>query len=493
MLAILRRTLLVATILGLGNQFHVLVPLAIAAPPKAKQQQGTAPADELITDLPADDPAAGDLPADEQPADERPASERSTSAAAPAAEEPTPPPSPEVAAEVRSLLRQLDAASLAERDTAEARLIELGPPIVDLLPRGGGRLSAEVRQRVERVRGKLELARAQKYVLPSHLTLQGKLKLSEILKTIAAQSGNTIVDYREEFGQDADDNEIELAINNVEFWPALEQFLDKAGLALYPYAEKGGLAIVTRDVPATNLAHVRYAGVFRLEPTQVVAERNLQDNRHAVHLRLAIAWEPRTKPLALWLPLDSLSGRDDLGGEIIAAEAGSLEAPANPGTTAVELQVPLTPPPREASKIASLKGKLTALVPGRNEQFTFDNLEKARDVEQRRAGAIVVLEQTRKNNALWELRVRVRYEDSGQALESHRGWVFENEAYLLTADGERHVPDAYETTRHSEQEVGIAYLFDMPKGLAEVKFVYSTPTVFLNVPVEFELSDLELP
>ena len=493
MLAILRRTLLVATILGLGNQFHVLVPLAIAAPPKAKQQQGTAPADELITDLPADDPAAGDLPADEQPADERPASERSTSAAAPAAEEPTPPPSPEVAAEVRSLLRQLDAASLAERDAAEARLIELGPPIVDLLPRGGGRLSAEVRQRVERVRGKLELARAQKYVLPSHLTLQGKLKLSEILKSIAAQSGNTIVDYREEFGQDADDNEIELAINNVEFWPALEQFLDKAGLALYPYAEKGGLAIVTRDVPATNLAHVRYAGVFRLEPTQVVAERNLQDNRHAVHLRLAIAWEPRTKPLALWLPLDSLSGRDDLGGEIIAAEAGSLEAPANPGTTAVELQVPLTPPPREASKIASLKGKLTALVPGRNEQFTFDNLEKARDVEQRRAGAIVVLEQTRKNNALWELRVRVRYEDSGQALESHRGWVFENEAYLLTADGERHVPDAYETTRHSEQEVGIAYLFDMPKGLAEVKFVYSTPTVFLNVPVEFELSDLELP
>ena len=490
MLAVLRRTLLVATILGLGDQLYVLAPQAIAAPPKANQKQDAAPAAE--PDAPAED-SVPDLPADEQPADERPASERSTSAAAPAAEEPTPPPSPEVAAEVRSLLRQLDAASLAERDAAEARLIELGPPIVDLLPRGGGRLSAEVRQRVERVRGKLELARAQKYVLPSHLTLQGKLKLSEILKSIAAQSGNTIVDYREEFGQDADDNEIELAINNVEFWPALEQFLDKAGLALYPYAEKGGLAIVTRDVPATNLAHVRYAGVFRLEPTQVVAERNLQDNRHAVHLRLAIAWEPRTKPLALWLPLDSLSGRDDLGGEIITAEAGSLEAPANPGTTAVELQVPLTPPPREASKIASLKGKLTALVPGRNEQFTFDNLEKARDVEQRRAGAIVVLEQTRKNNALWELRVRVRYEDSGQALESHRGWVFENEAYLLTADGERHVPDAYETTRHSEQEVGIAYLFDMPKGLAELKFVYSTPTVFLNVPVEFELSDLELP
>lgn len=491
MLAAIRRTLLVAAILGLADSFGLPAPRVVAAPLKAKQQQD-APAEEPVPDLPADDPAADDLPA-EDPPEEPPVRERFTPAAAPAAEEPTPPPSPDVAAEVRLLLRQLDAASLAERDAAEAQLIELGPSIVDLLPSGGGRLSAEVRQRVERVRGKLELARAQKYVLPSHLTLQGKLKLSEILKSIATQSGNTIVDYREEFGQDADDTEIELAINNVEFWPALEQFLEKAGLALYPYAEKGGLAVVTRDVPATNTAHVRYAGVFRLEPTEVVAERNLQDNRHAVHLRLAISWEPRTKPLALWLPLDSLTGRDDLGGEITAAEAGSLEAPANPGATAVELQVPLTPPPREASKIASLKGKLTALVPGRNEQFTFDNLEKARDVEQRRAGAVVVLEQTRKNNALWELRVRVRYEDSGQALESHRGWVFENEAYLLTADGEHHVPDAYETTRHSEQEVGIAYLFDMSKGLAGVKFIYSTPTVFLNVPVEFELSDLELP
>jgi hypothetical protein len=489
----LRLVYLVAAILGIGNPLYVLTPLATAAPPKTNPKQPAAapgpdaPADEPAPDLPADDSA------EESPA-EPPAREHSIlRAAATTAEAPTPPPSPEVAAAVRSLLRQLAATSLAERDAAEARLIELGPPIVDLLPRGGGRLSAEVRQRVERVRGKLELARAQKFVQPSLITLQGKLKLSEVLKSIAAQSGNTIVDYREEFGQDADDNEIDLAINNVEFWPALEQLLEKGGLALYPYADKGGLAIVMRDVPATNTAHVRYAGVFRLDPTQVVAERNLQDNRHAVHLRLAIAWEPRTKPLAIWLPLESLTGRDDLGGEIGAAEAGSLEAPANPGTTAVELQVPLTPPPREASKIASLKGKLTALVPGRNEQFTFDNLEKARDVEQRRAGAFVILEQVRKNNALWELRIRVRYEESGQALESHRGWVFENEAYLLTADGKHHVPDAYETTRHSEQEVGIAYLFEMPEGLTGAKFIYTTPTVFLNVPVEFELSDLELP
>jgi hypothetical protein len=361
------------------------------------------------------------------------------------------------------------------------------------LPRAGDRLSAEVRQRVERVRGKLELARAEKFVQPSRLTLKGRLKLSAILKSVAEQTGNTITDYREEFGQDADDIEVDLAIDNVEFWTALEQFLEKAGLVLYPYAEKGGLAVVSRDVPAAANPLRRFAGMFRLEPTQLVAERNLQDDRHSVQLRLSIAWEPRMKPLAVWLPLESIAGRDDLGNVIAAAEPGSLEAPANPGTTAVELMVPLSPPPREASKIVSLKGKLSALVPGRIEKFAFGDLQKAHNVEQRRAGAVVVLEQVRKNNALWELRVRVRYDETGQALESHRGWVFENQAYLLTPEGQHHVPDAYETTRHTEQEVGIAYLFEAPEGLAGMKFVYETPTVFLKLPVEFELGDLELP
>ncbi|MBX9788476.1 MAG: hypothetical protein K2Y37_06135 [Pirellulales bacterium] len=422
-----------------------------------------------------------------------------TDEATPAAEaakpdaEPAAPVSPELAAEVRSLLRQLDAPELARRDAAEARLLELGPGVVELLPGASDRLSAEVRQRVERVRGKLELARAEKFVQPSRVTLKGRLKLSAILKSVAEQTGNTITDYRKEFGQDADDIEVELAIDNVEFWLALEQLLEKTDLVLYPYAEKGGLAIVSRDVPAATNPLRRLAGVFRLEPTQLVAERNLQDQRHSVQLRLAIAWEPRMKPLALWLPLESIAGSDNLGNVISAGEPGNLEAPANPGTTAVELMVPLSPPPREAAKITSLKGKLTALVPGRIETFTFGDLPKARDVEQRRAGGVVVLEQVRKNNALWELRVRVRYDETGQALESHRGWVFENAAYLLTPDGQRRVADAYETTRHSEQEVGIAYLFEVPEGLAGMKFVYETPTVFLKLPVEFELGDLELP
>ncbi|MGE0534295.1 MAG: hypothetical protein AB7O68_04925 [Pirellulales bacterium] len=403
------------------------------------------------------------------------------------------PPSAELAAEVRSLLRQLDSAELARRDAAEARLTELGPAVIDLLPRGGQRLSAEVEQRVERIRAKLELARARKFVQPSRVTLKGRLKLSAILKSIAEQTGNTITDYRQEFGQDAEDLEVDLAIDNVEFWLALEQLLDKTDLVLYPYAEKGGLAVVSRDIPPATSSLRRFAGVFRLEPTQIVAERNLQDDRHSVQLRLAIAWEPRMKPLALWLPLESITGHDNQGNAITAGEPGSLEAPANPSTTAVELMVPLSPPPREAAKIETLKGSLTALVPGRVETFTFGNLEKARDIEQRRAGAVVVLEQVRKNNALWELRVRVRYDETGQALESHRGWVFENEAYLLTPEGQRRVPDAYETTRHSEQEIGIAYLFEVPDGLAGMKFVYETPTVFLKLPVEFELGDLELP
>src|SRR6185436_8034390 len=112
-------------------------------------------------------------------------------------------------------------------------------------------------------------------------------------------------------------------------------------------------------------------------------------------------------------------------------------ATAETGMSAVELGIPLDLPARGVNKISSLKGTLTALVPGRLESFEFTDLEMARDAEQTRAGVAVILERVRKNGDLYEVRVRVRYEEASNALESHRGWVYANPAYVLNKKGER--------------------------------------------------------
>jgi hypothetical protein len=119
-----------------------------------------------------------------------------------------------------------------------------------------------------------------------------------------------------------------------------------------------------------------------------------------------------------------------------------------------------------------------------------DNVAK---VEQRKAGVTVIIDQVRKNNEIWEVRTRVRFDKPGDSLESHRSWIFRNELYLIGADKKKILPGGYEQTRQTENEVGIAYLFELPKGPQGMTFVYQTPTNVFEMPVEYELSDLLLP
>jgi hypothetical protein len=84
------------------------------------------------------------------------------------------------------------------------------------------------------------------------------------------------------------------------------------------------------------------------------------------------------------------------------------------------------------------------------------------------------------------------FENPGKALESHRTWVLQNEAFLLNAAGERVSNVGFETTRQTETEVGVAYLFDIGD-VAGHTFVYKTAAVVIPASVEYELRDINLP
>ena len=108
-------------------------------------------------------------------------------------------------------------------------------------------------------------------------------------------------------------------------------------------------------------------------------------------------------------------------------------------------------------------------------------------------GATVVLEQVRRNNLVWEVRMRLVFDKAGRALESHRTWVLRNEAHLESPDKKSIRYAGLETTRQTETEVGVAYLFDVEGDLTGHSFVYKTPTAIIQVPVAYELKDVPLP
>ncbi len=409
--------------------------------------------------------------------------------------------SAQIAQSVKDLVKVLDAPEKASRDDAEQKLVALGNAAIEHLPEVTQRTPAEVKLRLERIRGQLERSRAEASVQGSQVTLSvADAKLADVLALIEEQSGNKLIDYREQFNQEAPHKPLTLDLKNVSFWEACDTILDKAGLTIYGTPDEEGaqdaLALVTRnESESSRLGRATYAGAFRLEPLEFSARRDLRNpTNHTLQLLLELAWEPRLRPIVVLQDANRQIATDDKGNSVAAGMAtGELETPILPGTKSIEIPLQLSLPDRGASKLSSLKGKFTALLPGRIETYRFANIERAKQTEQRKAGVTVVVDELARNNELYEVRMRVIFEKASGALESHRNWIFDNEAYLEGPDGTKVVAAAVDTTFQDESEVGMAYLFPLDQGPKGYAFIYKTPATIVNVPVEFELKDLPLP
>jgi hypothetical protein len=402
-----------------------------------------------------------------------------------------------LAAEVHKLVKRLDAPEKAIRDGAEDRLLELGPPVLALLPEPGPDDPAETRQRLARIRQKLQQSTADAAAEGTRVTLHGRMPLSKALAALQAASGNRIADARRKLGGPLADPQIAVAFEKTPFWSALDTLLDQAELAAYPFGQEGAIQVVARppgQLPRRGRAAL--AGPFRIEPVRVMARRNLRTAARAILMvTLEVAWEPRLRPIGLKQRLADITARDELG-RPLAVEGPQAETEALLGrdALAVEMDVPLAlpaPPPRQ---IASLTGSLQAIVPGKVETFRFANLLGTKNkVTQRIAAATVVLDQVRKNGDTWEVYLRVRFDDAGAALESHRNWILNNEACLEGPDGKLIAPNAVEPTERTGNEAGFRYLFDLKQSPAGMALVYKTPGSIITRDFPYELRDIPLP
>jgi hypothetical protein len=410
------------------------------------------------------------------------------------------PASDELKTDVVRLVRQLDAAELAKREAAEAELLKHGPVILDLLPQPTDRTSAEVRQRLDRVRQKLQQQAAEAAARPSLVTLHADaMPLNKVLAELSRQSGNPIVDRNAQRNQPDDKQpSITVDFNKTPFWSALDRVLDQTDQAIYPFADNDKPAITllsasNRVSPAARAGHVAYSGPFRIEAKSIQARRDLRKGVGSLVLAVETLWEPRLRMIGLSQRLADVTAVDENGRPLpVTNNQIQLEIPT--GTTpAVKIDLPFQLPSRDVRKIASLKVRLQAMVPGRIETFRFDKLADAKKVEKRIAGVTVTLEKVEKNNDVWEVRTIIRFDDAGDALASHRTWIFNNEAYLEGPDGKPIAYDTYETTRQTKNEVGIAYIFGTDEPLDKLTFVYKTPGTIINSAFDYELKNIELP
>jgi hypothetical protein len=405
-----------------------------------------------------------------------------------------------LAAKVKALVGKqgLGNDELAKREAAEKELIAIGPDVLPLLPTVTARTPAEDKIRLKRVRDALVKAEIEAATRPAMVTLSGEMPVSEAIAKIAEQTGNKLIDYRERFNQEGSDPKIKLALDKVPFWQALDTVLDAAKLTIYNYdEEKGALAFTSRgDTALPRLGRGSYSGLFRLEPNKIEATRDLKNSQmHALKLTVDAVWEPRVRPIVIEVPLAGVSATDENGKEIsIDRTEGTLEVPIEGNGAAVEIEFPLSAPQRSVKTLASLKGKVTAVVLGKIESFEFADIDKAKSAEQERGGVTVVLENCRKNGDIYDVSMRVRFDRAANALESHRGWIYDNECYVADAKGKRIENAGLEATLLDVNEVGVSYKFNLEGGTpATYKFFYKTPAAIIRIPVDFEIKAIDLP
>jgi hypothetical protein len=412
---------------------------------------------------------------------------------------------PQLARQVSRFIGQLNDDRAAERDAAEQKLLDLAGTstaqadrFLAALPKETEQMPVAVRERLARIRKQVEDRAAKAATAATKVTLSAKdMPLKEVIAAIKTQTGNTFIDNREQDGNPASakDPRIDIDLKDEPFWPAVDQILDQAKVGIYSYGGKDALSIVSRD-PADGARRARaaYSGPFRIDITEVQAERSLrQPKQTSLKLQLEIAWEPRLRPIAISQPVADLQAATDNGSNLkVSQPKANLDVEVPNGTQAAEISLPFELPSRNVKRITALKGKLHALVPGRQVKFRFKDLAKAAGKSQRIGGVQVTVDDVRKNNEVWEVHMRFSLDEDNGALQSHRAWVFQNLSYLVDNDGKQIDNGGLETTRQTQNEVGVAYVFDVPT-LDGMSWVYETPAAIVDLPVEYEIKDIELP
>ncbi len=390
-------------------------------------------------------------------------------------------------ADFNKLIQQLNSNSLSEREVAEERLEQTPQSVWDNMSTDL-KLSAETRKRIERIRQKVETKFAKDGAEASLITLAERPSLHQTLNALSAQSGNQI-EIRE-----TPDAPLSINVNAAPFWSAFDQLLDKANLDVSEYlgSENRSIELTSRAPGRPPRADATYAGVFRIEPAGITARNSrLNPKLSSLRVDLAIAWEPRLKPIQISLPMEHVTAVLD-NGEKLRPENLDAEPLSNStaGTLQTEIEVTLPMISRDVKVINELHGRIKATLPGRltTLKVPLDSREPVT-----RGAVTFHLEQVRKAGVLDEVRFRVKFDDPGDSLQSHQSWVFENEAYILDKEGKRLERLGLEVFSQSEDEVGIGILFELGDRAEGATFVYETPLAIVSSEWPFTVRNITLP
>ena len=397
-----------------------------------------------------------------------------------------------LAIKVAELQQQLAEPSIDNRDAAEAALIKLGVKTLDYLDPVTNDTLPDTIERLGRIRKALDTLVVEKVVKPTSITLKGNFSIKEAAEKIAEKSGNKIA-WPDELELQMQ-KKIDWEIENVSFWQAMEFLKSKAKLRTNTLDGDAGQLMLGPVGNNAVTVPTDSNGIFQVSVLQVSARRNLESPElDYCGLRLRVRWEPRLAPITLAIPASGVSVIDEFDEKVpLPNPTATFSAAVQPEIPEVEFSIPIGLVDRQVEKINRLEATLKAVMPGRSESFEFRRIGRLKaGHKQSKADVTVSLHGIEKNEELYGVLVKYSFDQSGDALESHMSWIFENPLKLIDKDGKEYEPLAKESAGRNENTVGIRYYFgDNP---AAMTLKCETPAAIVPTEVKILLKDIPLP
>lgn len=388
---------------------------------------------------------------------------------------------------VEQLAKQLDADKEAERDAAEAELNKIGPEALPFLPPISEQISEEHRMRLERVREFCFEADRKTLLEPTRITLSGEVSAHDALESIAAQSRNRL-----ETGNALRvDSLIQVEFDNLLYWEAIDEILDKIGMTIPPNDGSDFLLVPREPAFPQRAAMATYSGAFRIEPIAISkGMRTYEPDESSCSVELWVSWEPRLKPVLLQFDFQTLEIQCD-NGEVLQPkpEQGSDFLPSGSQLVAM---LEFERPTRAAREIRSLKGRFECSLPGTSVALSFSDLSKSNNERLSLGQFTVTLEKTRKNQDIYEVLIGVEGQKEISA-DSLQGWTSLVDVSLKDSQGNRIEHAGWSTTRITDTGIGLSFLFEVEKDLEGHQLQIVAPQSILQQSVEFALENIPLP
>ncbi len=394
---------------------------------------------------------------------------------------------------IRAALRDLEGAELTVRDQAERRLTAMGSPVLAYLPDVTARTSGELKVRLQRIRQALQQSKIENYFEASLVTLNGKMKLSDAIDQIVKQTDNPIkLDNRDALAG----VEVELDATDAPFWEVMSSIMSQAKLRVNAFGTTGNeLVLAPGAADPSTVPPIFTTGPFRIDVVSVKSTLPFNSPLGGqLDLSFAVTWEPRLRPVFMQLPMSTLAAELVGGGTLTASNPQAApEVPLNLGGSSTQIDLQLQRPARSTTAISKLTGEFTIAVPSQRHEYVFEKFGNGARQSEKFGDVTVTLEGARRNGAVYEMRVFVEFGDSQGALDSFRGWILSNEAYLRDTRDTRILNVGLNTYAITPNAVGIAYLFQINGDPNDYKLIYESPAAMTKQTVKYELRDIELP